>query len=165
ARLDLTLAELERDKYVEGEYEVEYNKIKGAIELAEKDLQEAQDKLVFFREYEKKGFGTPEQTRIKELFVEQYKYMLREKQNALMVLEKFTLKLKTTELNAKAKDAGRELVRKTKSSKAAEEKARSDLDAAVVTARLEKQELDRNKAQLDKCIMTAPQEGILVYAK
>jgi RND family efflux transporter MFP subunit len=165
AKLELTLAELERDKYLEGEYEVELNKIKGAIELAEKDLREAEDKLKFYRDYEKKGFGTPEQVRLRELVVEQQKYLLQMNKNSLMVLEKFTRKQKLTELTAKAEDAGRELVRKRKSSAASEEKARSDLKAAEVTAKLERQELDRIKAQLDKCVMKAPQDGILVYAK
>lgn len=165
AKLALTLAELERDKYLEGEYNVELNKIKGAIELAEKDLKEAEDKLVFYRDYEKKGFGTPEQTRVRELVVEQMKYLLLMQRISLTVLEKYTRKQKLTELTAKAEDADRELVRTRKSSAASVEKAESDLEAAVVTARLEKQELARLKGQLDKCVMKAPQNGILVYAK
>jgi HlyD family secretion protein len=57
------------------------------------------------------------------------------------------------------------LKRTEKSTKGAVDKANSDLEAAEITARLEKQELDRVKAQLDKCIIKAPQDGILVYAK
>jgi RND family efflux transporter MFP subunit len=165
AKLAHTLAELERDKYLEGEYNVELNKIKGAIELAEKNLKESEDKLIFYRDYEKKGFGTPEQTRYKELAVEEAKYLLEMQKISLTVLEKYTRKQKVTELNAKAEDAARELIRAGKSGAASVEKAQSDLDAATVTARLEKQEQDRLKVQLDKCVMIAPQDGILVYAK
>ncbi len=165
AALALTLAELERDKYLEGEYQVELDKVKGAIELAEKDLAEAKDKLAFYREFEKKGFGTPEQTRLRELAVAQNEYLLRVQKNSLIVLEKFTRKQKETELSAKARDARLELERTEKSTRGAVEKARSDLEAAEITARLEKQELDRIKAQLEKCVIRAPQDGILVYAK
>src|SRR5438552_4004441 len=45
AELAYTLAELEREKYIEGEYGVALNKSNGAIKLAEKDLQEAEEKL------------------------------------------------------------------------------------------------------------------------
>ena len=165
AQLALTLADLDRDKYLEGEYAVEYYKVKGAIELAEKDLKEAEDKLAFYRDYEKKGFGTPEQTRVRELALEQNRYLLEMNKISLKVLEKYTRKQKLTELAAKAEDAARELVRTKKSSAASEEKARTDLKAAEVTARLEKRELDRIKEQLEKCVMKAPQDGILVYGK
>src|SRR5262245_7241867 len=165
ARLALTLAELEKEKYLLGEYQVEYFKLKGALELAEKDYQEAKDKLAFYQQFEKKGFGTPEQTRVRELMVGQYEFQLRMSQIALTVLEKFTRKQKETELTAKAEDAARELKRTEKSTKGAVDKATSDLEAAEITARLEKQELDRIRAQLDKCVIKAPQDGILVYAK
>lgn len=165
AKLALTLADLDRDKYLEGEYAVEFYKIKGAIELAEKDLKEAEDKLSFYRDYEKKGFGTPEQTRVRELALEQNRYLLEMNKISLKVLEKYTRKQKLTELTAKAEDAARELERTYKSSAASNEKCRTDLKAAEVTARLEKRELDRIKEQLEKCVMRAPQNGILVYAK
>jgi RND family efflux transporter MFP subunit len=165
AKLDLTLAELEKDKYLLGEYQVELFKIKGAIELAEKDYQEAKDKLVFYQQFEKKGFGTPEQTRVRELMVGQYEFQLRMNQIALTVLEKFTRKQKETELTAKAEDAARQLKRTEKSTKGAVDKAKSDLEAAEITATLEKQELDRIKVQLERCIIRAPQNGILVYSK
>src|SRR5439155_1661571 len=44
-------------------------------------------------------------------------------------------------------------------------KAETDLEAADITAKLEKATLDRLKKQLDRCVITAPQDGILVYAK
>jgi len=165
AKLDLTLAELEKDKYLLGDYQVDLFKLKGALELAEKDYQEAKDKLAFYQQFEKKGFGTPEQTRVRELVVAQFEFNLRMSQIALSVLEKFTRKQKETELTAKAEDFARQLKRTEKSTKGAVDKANSDLEAAEITARLEKQELDRVKAQLDKCIIKAPQDGILVYAK
>src|SRR5205085_1372845 len=53
----------------------------------------------------------------------------------------------------------------TRGQAAATEKAKTDLEAAEVTAKLEKQELDRLKVQLDKCTVLAPQDGIIVYSK
>lgn len=165
AQLDLTLAELAKEKYIEGDYNVELFTVKGGIELAEKDLTEAREKLKFYREFEKKGFGTPEQTRYRELALAEKDYNLEVAKNKMKVLQKFTLKEKTTELAAKAYDARMNQKRTQKSADGAVAKAKSDLEAAEVTAKLEKQELDRIQAQLAKCVMTAPQDGILVYAK
>ncbi len=45
------------------------------------------------------------------------------------------------------------------------EKAQSDLDAAEAAARVEKQALDRLQEQLDKCVVRAPADGVVVYDK
>ncbi len=165
AKLALILADIERDKYLEGEYKVEKEDRQGAIKLAERDLQEAQEKLEYYRGFVKKGFGTPEQLRLKEAEVARTEYNLSRDKAKLMVLERFTRKGKEVELNAKAEDADRELKRTHKSTAAAVEKAQSDLEAAQVTAKLEKGALERLKKQLDRCIVKAPQDGILVYSK
>jgi HlyD family secretion protein len=90
-------------------------------------------------------------------------YAVKQQSADLMVLQKFTKKRKEIELKAKADDADRELVRTKKSQDAATEKAKSEHSGAVKTAELEKQQLVRLKAQLDKCVVTAPQDGIVIY--
>ena len=85
-----TLAKLDREKYLEGEYKVEVDDKKGAINLAERELKEAEEKLEGFRIFVKKGFGTPEQLSQKELEVAQKKNNLERDKAKLMVLEKFT---------------------------------------------------------------------------
>jgi RND family efflux transporter MFP subunit len=163
--LALQLAELDKTKYLEGEYKVELEDKQGAIKLAERDLKEAEEKLEHYRAFVKKGFGTPEQLRLKETDVVRHQFNLARDKAKLMVLEKFTLQRQTAELTAKAAEAVRELERTKKSTAAAVDKAQSDLDAAEVTAKLEKATLERIKKQLDRCVVKAPQEGILVYSK
>jgi RND family efflux transporter MFP subunit len=82
----------------------------------------------------------------------------------LKVLEKFTRHRKVTELQAKAKDAGRELERTKKSQAAATEKAAGEVSATKKTAELENIFLERLQAQLEKCIVKAPEEGIVIYS-
>ena len=165
AELALELAVIDRDKYLNGEYQVEDAKKKGQISLAEKELQEAKEKLANFRNLVKKGFETPEKLKLKELDIEQKAFLLDSNKADLMVLEKFTKMKQDVELTAKAKEAKRELARAKASGKAAVEKAVSDLEAAEVTAGLEKTALERAKKQLERTIVKAPQDGILVYAK
>lgn len=165
AQLELDLAILDRDMYINGEFQVEVKDRKQSIALARRELEEAQLKLDHFRAFVKKGFGTPEQLRQREAELEQRRYALSRDEDKLMVLEKFTYARRTKELKAKAEDAERNLERQRATSRANIAKAQSDLEAAEVTVRLEAATLDRLKKQLDNCVIQAPQDGILVYSK
>jgi HlyD family secretion protein len=163
--LELTLAQLDHEAYEKAEYKIEYEDKKQGIELAKKSLKEAEEKLEFYRGFVKKGFGTAEQLQVKELEVQQTRYLVNRDEAKLYLLENFTRRRKLTEFAEKARDKARELQRTKKSQAAATEKAKTDLEAAEVTAKLEKQELDRLKVQLDRCTVLAPQDGIIVYSK
>src|SRR5260370_2941452 len=78
AKLAVTLAELDLEKYEdkEGDYHVEENKKLGAIKLAEKDLQEAKEKLDGTITLVKKGSATLEQKRARELEVAKAEFVL-----------------------------------------------------------------------------------------
>lgn len=164
AQLKLDLAVLDRDKYMQGEYQVEVDDKQGAIALAKRDLQEAEEKLEHYRNFVKKGFGTPEQLRLKEAEVAKARYYLSRDEAKLKVLQDYTRKRQEAELTAKADDAKRELSRTRSSMAAAIAKAESELEAAQVTANLEKERMERIKKQLDKAVVKAPQDGILVYS-
>lgn len=165
ADLALQLAVLDRDKYIEGDYKVEVDEKKGAIALAERDLLEAIEKLEQYRKFERNGFGTEEVLRQKETDVTQKRYYLNRDKAKLEVLEKFTRHRQETELTAKAKDAERELARTKAIAAATTAKAESEKEAAEITATLEKNTLEKLQKQLDKCIVTAPQDGLVIYSK
>jgi HlyD family secretion protein len=150
---------------ISGEFQADVNEKNGAIELANKELKEAEDKLEQYRKFVKKGFGTPDQLRVNELAVENKRYLLKCSQAKLQVLLDFMRKRQETELTAKASEAARKLDRAKKAGAAAVEKAQSDLDAAEAAARVEKQALDRLQEQLDKCVVRAPADGVVVYDK
>ncbi len=159
------LAELDRKKYLEGDYKVEEEGMKGAIALAERELEQANEDLENYRKFVKKGFGTPTQLRVKEQEVERTKFFLSRDQASLNVLQKFTLQRQEKELTAKAMESVRELERTKRSQAALTAKTKTDYDAAEVTAKLEKTQLEKLDKQLEKCIIKAPQAGIVVYSK
>jgi HlyD family secretion protein len=165
AELALTLADLDREKYLEGDYKVEVDDKKGAINLAERELKEAEEKLEGYRVFVKKGFGTPEQLSQKELEVDRAKNNLDRDRAKLMVLEKFTRRRQEAELTAKAADAKRDLERTRGSSRANIAKAEADLDAALAVANLEKEQLDRARKQLEHAELKAPEDGTVLYAQ
>jgi RND family efflux transporter MFP subunit len=150
---------------ISGQFQADFNESYGGVELANKDLKEAEDKLEQYRKFVKKGFGTPEQLRVNELAVENKRYLLKCSQAKLKVLVDFTRQRQETELTAKAAEAARKLERAKKAGAAAVEKAQSDLDAADAAARVEKQALDRIQEQLEKCVVRAPADGVVVYDK
>lgn len=164
AELALTLAKIDFESYEKAEYEVELAKRTGANENAKKDLKDAEDALEFNRSLVKKGLAQPQQLRALELRVDATRLIVRQQQADIKVLTDFVRRRKNTELEAKAKDAERELTRTKKSQEAASEKALSEVSSSKRTAKLEDQELNRLQAQLDKCIVKAPDDGIVIYA-
>jgi RND family efflux transporter MFP subunit len=165
AELAYKLAKIDNDSYEVGDYQVALDKQKGAIELAKKDLQEAEDSLEFTRGLAKKGLAQLEQIRALELGLENKKYNLREKEAELMVLQKFTRTKKLTELQGKADETKMVLEQTKKIQGAALAKAESDMKAAAKTAELEKRTFDRTKEQLSKSVLKAPQDGIVIYSQ
>ena len=159
------LAVITLDKYEQKEFQVELDKKKGELALAQKELKEAMDNLEFTKNLVKKGFLPLEQVRVQELLVENVKFKVSQGEAGLDMLKDFDKKLKVTELKGKAREAGRELERTKQSQDAATAKAASESEAADITVDLEKQTLDRIEAQMAKCTIKAPQDGIVVYFK
>jgi HlyD family secretion protein len=160
-----TLAKIDKEQYEKRGYQVELDKREGAVGVAKKELKEADDNLEFTRNLVKKGFMPLEQIRIQELTVASVRYKVSQGEADLGMLREFEQKRKITELKGKASEAENELKRTRASQKAATAKAKSDAEAAETTAKLEKTTLDRLGAQISKCIVKAPQDGIVVYVK
>ena len=165
AVLAQALAEIDLEKYEKRDFEALLSKSKGELSLNKKDLKEAEDNLEFTRGLVKKGFATLDQMRLQELAVESKRFKVSQGDAELKALQDFEYRRKITELKGKAGEAVRELERVKESQKAATEKAQSEADAAAITEKLEKQTLDRIQAQMARCVLTAPQDGIVVYFK
>lgn len=165
AQLALTLADLDKDKYLQGDYEIEFNDLQGSRALAEMRLEEAKTTAEHYRNLVKKGFRTPEQLRAKEQAVNEAEYNYNRDDRKLDVLETWTKKRQLAELNAKAEEATRELERARSSSAALVVKAETDAQVAQATADLERKQLERVEKLLDYCTVRSVADGVVVYAK
>jgi RND family efflux transporter MFP subunit len=165
AELALQLARLDQEKYLNGEYKIEFNDLQGSIALARADLQDAKTEHGHFQELVKKGFRTPEQLRAKEQAVKRAEYNLSRDEGRIQVLEEYTRRREVTELEAKAAEASRELERAKSTAAAAIVKAETDLEVARATAELKDKQLERIQKQLELCAVRAPTGGTVVYAK
>ena len=117
ARVELSLAELDLEKYQSGDYPAEITKQKGEIRLREKELEENKTKLEQFKALMKKGFKTKEEIRVMEIGVEGKKQDLSSSTQFLDVKERYERKRKLTEYTSKL------------------DQARKRVDQAVATAR------------------------------
>jgi RND family efflux transporter MFP subunit len=168
AETDLKLAEIDNKSYgdvEQGQYRVELDKREAALKLAEKELKEAEDNLDFTRGMVKRGFTPQEQLRAIELGVESKRFTVGQQKADLRYFVRYTKEKQETEFKAKADNARRELDRAKKSQIAETEKSANELKGAEKTAELEKRELARLRKQIEKCLVTAPQDGIVIYAK
>jgi RND family efflux transporter MFP subunit len=165
AELALVLARIDLKKYEQSDYDAALSKQQGELALNQKELKEAEDNLQFTRGLVKKGFAPLDQLRIQVLAVETKRFKVTQGEAELKALKDFERDRKITELTGKAREAERELDRTKKSQKAATTKAQSEADAAESTEKLEKETLERIKAQMARCVIKAPQDGIVVYFK
>lgn len=165
AELTLKLADLDKKKYLLGEYVAEVKEHNGNIALAKRELQEATEKLAHYRNLERDGFVSRDQVLLKEAEVKQREFFLGNKEEKLNVLEKYQRVRQEVELTAKAVEAAEELERTRKTSAASTDKGQSELEAAEVTVKIEQRALTRIEQQLTRCEIKAPQEGIVVYSK
>ncbi|MGL6074250.1 MAG: efflux RND transporter periplasmic adaptor subunit [Fimbriiglobus sp.] len=165
AELALVYAEIDLEAYTDpdGEFTRDRDKAKGALELARKNLKEAEDDLEFTKGLVKKGFAQLDMVRTKEYALQQQKLNASSAEAELTVLEKFTKKKKLTELKAKANEAKIELERTKEIQATAIAKVEDDVKSSLKTAEIEKKQLERIRKQMDQCIIKAPSPGIVVY--
>jgi HlyD family secretion protein len=159
------LADLEARKYAEGDSKVSMESHQGDIELARTDLQEKLDRLNDYRKLCKQGFGTVEHLHAEESQYRQKAALLQKMETRLSVMEKYTRLKCDTQLRAEASGAKRELELARKTSALAVDRAQNQYQTAVAVAGLEQQTLDRLRQQLDRCVVKAPHDGLVVYAR
>jgi multidrug resistance efflux pump len=160
AQQALDLAQLDREKYLHGDYLVEVDSLKWAITVATRELEEAQQRLEHYRQFVKKGFGTPEQLRLKEIEISRAHYQVLQQKARLVVLEKYTRRRMESDLNVKVEQAEREVPRVKSATAATLAKAQNDLLLAELALQQEQAKLERLRGRVSQPTLTAPEAGI-----
>ncbi len=164
AELALQLARLDREKFLEGEYEQQRNEIKGEITLAQEELTRAQESYDFTRRIAKKGYRSQNDVEAARIAAMQKEIALGVAQEKLRVLEQYTAKRTIAELQANAKEFERELERVKAKADSALAQAEADYEARQLTYEVEKTKYERLTEQIEACKLLAPQAGTVVYA-
>jgi RND family efflux transporter MFP subunit len=164
AKVEMTLAKLDLEKYVEGDFKAETTKQKGEIRLKEKDLREAKNKLEQYRQLFKKGLKAQELVTVQESAVAQTELLYESAKIELEVKQKYDFKKKTTEFSSKADQAQKKIEQAVATLKAQMSKAQSENESAKATADIEQQQFKEFLKQKDKTILKAGQDGVVAYS-
>jgi len=146
ARSDYETALIAKQEYLEGQYKQEVQTIQSEIFVAEEDLRRAREYLAYSERLAARGYVTALQLEADRFAVEKAQNELDKAKTKLDVLERFTRAKMIKQLEADI--ATTEAALRSK-----EDSYRIDMD-----------ELQRIKDQIEHCTITAPEPGQVVYA-
>lgn len=164
ADLAQMLADLDLEKYDEGDYVLESKIIDGERRLANEEFLRAQDKLAFTQRLIKKGYATQTELEADRIAVEKARVALEGARAKDAVLQNYTRKRMLEEKKANKKEAGLQLERVRLKADAALAQYVSDYNSKKLTYESEDTKYKKLLAQLDECKIIAPRDGMVVYA-
>ena len=164
AHLVLTLAELDLEKFKEGEQAQLEFEAEVLLKTAEAQLAQAQEQYEFSKRNAKKGFQSQNQLESARIAMDNARLQVEIEKGKLNVLRNFTNRRTLTELRQLAEDAAREIERVRQAGEAALAQLEAKLAAAQLTLDAEQQKLARLERQVRACKLIAPQDGKVVYA-
>lgn len=165
AKVAKELAELDLQKYTEGEYKQQVEEATTKITIAEAELTRAEEKLGWSEKLAKEGYITATELQADELTEQKAKLELELARGELDLLKRFTHKRKLAELNSAVATKGFDLEKAKHKGQANIVEAEAKLAAADVTLAREKEKLAKIRDQLTKTKLFAPVDGLVVYAK
>jgi multidrug efflux pump subunit AcrA (membrane-fusion protein) len=163
AGIAITLAQLDLDKFLHGDYLQTLKDIEGRTKIAESDLEMSRDRAAWADRMLRKGFYTASQTEAEHSRAESADIALKKVQEELRVLEDYTKKRTITDLESKLEEAKRALERVKLQAQAKE--AAADIDR-ITKKSVYEQEAEHYREieeEVTKGILLAPQDGLVVY--
>ncbi len=164
ATLELQLALLDRDKYIQGDFIAEKSDFERQIAEGQAELEKVEDELRNMETLVSKGFRTPEQLREVQLRRNSFRYRLDRDKQKMSVLLDFDFIRKKTEFEGKATEAELKLQRAKDTAAAEERKAEAAIESAKNAVAISEEELKELQKQKEHCEIQAPQTGTVAYA-
>jgi len=146
AEKDFEAARIAVDEYREGIFKKDLRTAESNVTAATERLQATRNTLAYGERMFRKGYITPQQLEAQKSAVARAELDLGTAEIALDVLTAFTKPKMITELES-VRDA-----------------AAARLESERAAMELEKIKLDRLEAELEKCTIRAPQDGLVIYA-
>lgn len=164
AELKLKLAELDLQKFEEGEFKQQVNELSGTVTVARETLTRAEESQEFVRRMVQKGYRSQNDLEAERIAVTKAEIDLKVAEEKLKVLQEFTYKRTLEELSANAREFKRELERTKRKANAALAQKKAEQTKCELTHRVEKNKYDRLVTQIEACTIRAPQDGQVVWA-
>lgn len=164
AKLKLKLAQIDLDKYENGDFIQQLNTILGEIQLAHEDEKRYDEKYKFTQKQIKKGYATQSELEADRLAVKKAQIALAVAKEKEKVLKEYTRVRELAEKKANAAEFERELKRVELKTQAALAQQEADFSAKKLTYQVEKEQYDKLQRQIAVCVIRAPSDGLVVYA-
>lgn len=163
AKNDLALAKLEKAKYEEGDYVAALKDIQGKMETAKSDLEDWKDRAAWSARMVKKGLMSKVQADADKSRADASRISLGKLEEDERVLMKYTKQREVQDRTAKLAESQRAL---TRTELQAASKMKQKLADKKAKESIYEQELARRQeieAEISKCVIYAPQDGLVVY--
>jgi HlyD family secretion protein len=164
ATLDYQFANEDLQKYLEGDYPKEVKEVEARITLAQEENRRAMEKLEWSRRLFEEKYVSQTELQADELSLERARLDLELAQGNLYLLQNWTHRRRLTELKSNIDQAQMALVRVKLRSNADIVQAQADLRAKEAEHRQQQNQLARTLKQIERTRITAPTDGLVVYA-
>ncbi len=163
AELEVLLAEIDLEKYKDGDWPLALEKAKAEIFIAEEELARAEIEHDWTRKLAEKGYATMTKLRADSLAVEKAKVQEKQALGSLEVLEDYTRRKDLETYKSALQQAKDALDREKRQAAAEMSKVLAGERAKTSTHELSVQHLEKLQDQLAKTKIEAPQSGMVVY--
>lgn len=166
AEVNLDLARIDLQKYLEGDFPQMLNDVEGRIKVAESDSEMQRDRVAWANRMVKKGYLTANQAQAEQSRLDSYDLTLRKFLDEKRVLTDpnyGTRKRTETDLLNKVKEAERALKRIQGQALAKEVQARTDREAKKSIHEQESTRYKEVQEEIKKCKIVSPEDGMVVY--
>jgi multidrug efflux pump subunit AcrA (membrane-fusion protein) len=163
AKVNLKLAEIKLEKYKEGDYPQLLKDVQGRMKTAESDRDQQMERTAWAERQQKKGYYTANQAQAETLRLQALDIKLKQIQEEMRVLTDYTRKQEETRLQSELDEARRALDRVEKQAHAKEVQASTDRQTKRSIYLAEKSKAEEIEEEIQKCRITAPQDGMVVY--
>lgn len=164
AEQDLAFAKEDLVKYEQGEYPNKLGDTKGAVALAEQELEQAREKYEWSKKLHAEDFLSESELKADELSWRHRELALATARGNLALLETYTHKRELAKLQSdvRQKEAALDRVRRKAASSILQEE--SALRARESEYNRQKQKLDKLNQQIAKAAIRAPMPGQVIYS-
>jgi HlyD family secretion protein len=169
-RSDLAAAEQKEDfgeqdlkKFLEGERDAQLSKARQTIDIAKEEATRTASRLTWSEKLFAGGFLTTTELEGDRIAQHRAQVELEQSTLELELLERFTLPRQESQLRAALEEAQREKERVELQSKAKLVDFEAGVSNSEARLELSSEQLARVERQIDKAILKAPRDGMLVY--
>ncbi|HEY1174297.1 MAG TPA: efflux RND transporter periplasmic adaptor subunit [Verrucomicrobiae bacterium] len=164
AELALELAKDTLEKYKEGDMLQLERNAENTITLAKEDLSRAAEKLVWTERLAAKDFASQSEVQADNLAKKRIEITLATAETALQLMKKYDFPKQLRLLQSNVDRAEVELMRIKQRTRSQEAQAEVELEAKQRTLDFNEKKLQHLKQQLEFTRISAPQDGMVIYA-